>query len=544
MYHAQQWRMIQIDLKARQCPENPSAGADIWGEFVHESGTIVKIPAFWNGEKDYGIRFAPTKTGIWNYRISALPEILGLDGMTGQVNCQPYEGQEDIYRHGFLKKGPRGRYLSYQDNTPFFWLGDTHWGFITQEQWDESNDPSMASQFKGMVNCRKTQGFTVYQCNMQCLFKPDNDRPFYRPVTYFIETDQGWLPNLDVFKNNMDLKMAYLSDLGFVIALGFSWYSSIDNPGAADFYKMVARYIIARYGAYPIVWTLAGEVAGYNQDKRNIYINGWRQVALEIQRLDGYGHLQTCHYTNERPLADYYQEEDWYDFTLNQCGHGDLPINQKVYRAHMDKYPVTPFVEGEALYDGLTTIEDLQRRTVDAKMVRLAAYTAMQNGACGYTYGAQGCWNGQWDWPQKEENTYWGSMPWFKGIYLDGADSMKIMRDFYEQIEWFNLSPMYHACQIHNPENTEQFLLRATPEVMTSPDTRIVTAYFKGIAVFPLRLNGLAFDAYRMQWFDPSTGKWQEEESFVKTVSGGVEIPVKPDEKDWMLVLTAWEEEV
>ena len=79
---------------------------------------------------------------------------------------------------------------------------------------------------------------------------------------------------------------------------------------------------------------------------------------------------------------------------------------------------------------------------------------------------------------------------------------------------------------------------------MTSPDTRIVTAYFKGIAVFPLRLNGLAFDAYRMQWFDPSTGKWQEEESFVKTVSGGIEIPVKPDEKDWMLVLTAWEEEV
>ena len=45
----------------------------------------------------------------------------------------------------------------------------------------------------------------------------------------------------------------------------------------------MARYMMARYGALPIVWTLAGEVAGYAPDPmRSRLIHDWREVALYI----------------------------------------------------------------------------------------------------------------------------------------------------------------------------------------------------------------------------------------------------------------------
>src|SRR5699024_1839409 len=90
--------------------------------------------------------------------------------------------------------------------------------------------------------------------------------------------------------------------------------------------KNLARYLVARYGALPMVWTLAGETAGYEPGEARRRVDGWREVALLIQKLDGYGQLQTAHYTNERPFAEYYQDEDWFDFALNQAGHGDYPI--------------------------------------------------------------------------------------------------------------------------------------------------------------------------------------------------------------------------
>lgn len=533
------WRVGELRFEALEELPNPHMDAEIWATFTGPQGESIRRPAFWDGGKTYGVRFAPTSIGKWNYRLEATPESLGLDGVTGELDCVAYTGELPLYQHGFLKLGPRGRYLAYRDNTPFFWLGDTHWGFVTQERWDESNCSRYTSQFRGIVDRRVEQGFTVYQCNMHCAMG-DSLSPVGGNTVYFTKGIHGWKPVLSTFQENMDKKMDYLADKGLLIALGLAWYPNILPQGAVDYYKMVARYVVARYGAHPVVWTLAGEIAGYTAETRQACIDGWREVALEFEHLEeeGYRTLQTCHYTNERPLANYYQEEEWHDFTLNQCGHADLIINQEVYRDHLTLYPGKPFVEGESLYDGLVTIEDLERREVNARMVRLAAYTAIQNGACGYTYGAQGCWNGQWDEPTF---THWGTLKWYEGLEREGADSMTKLRTFYESVEWWKLQPMYNCCQIHNAETTKQFLLRATPEVSADLETRKVVAYYKGIAEYPLRLGGLGFDQYKMQWWNPSTGEYTLLAEDVPAVNGTLEIPAKPDAEDWILLLTAQE---
>ena len=56
------------------------------------------------------------------FRIRILP------GDRVRVEVSPYEGNNPLYRRGFLRVSENRRYLVYGDGTPFLWIGDTAWG--------------------------------------------------------------------------------------------------------------------------------------------------------------------------------------------------------------------------------------------------------------------------------------------------------------------------------------------------------------------------------------------------------------------------------
>lgn len=315
---AEMWRPVILTFESACSFDNPFLDVEIWAEFTGPSGRVIRREAYWDGERIYRVSSAPTELGAWSYVIEA-PEQTGLNGRTGNVEAVPYTGDLDLYRHGFIRVADDSRMFAYSDGTPFFWLGDTHWEFAYRESWDTSNHPGMTSQFRGMVDLRAEQGFTVYQTNLRSDMGA-GDR-------YWIDGGMAKgvedVPNVAFYQRELDRRMAYIADAGLVNALGQAWAFAILGEHAVEHQKHLARYLVARYGAYPMVWTLAGEVAGYRKEGRAAMIDGWREVALEIEARDGYGHLATAHYTNERPFADYYQDEPWMDFTLNQAGHGD-----------------------------------------------------------------------------------------------------------------------------------------------------------------------------------------------------------------------------
>jgi hypothetical protein len=124
---------------------------------------MISRPAFWDGGRTWKVRFAPPHTGVWEMTTSATDaRNKGLDGVTATVQCDPYSGNLEIYKHGFLKVSPNSRYFVYADGTPFFYLGDTHW-ILSHERFNTSNAPGVASQFKYIVDKRVSQGFTVFQ---------------------------------------------------------------------------------------------------------------------------------------------------------------------------------------------------------------------------------------------------------------------------------------------------------------------------------------------------------------------------------------------
>ena len=160
----ERWRVLELGFTAQLEQSDPYRNLELDTIFTHESGLELKMPAFWDGEQSWKVRFAAPEPGIWNYitHCSNAREN-GLHLQSGSFEVQPYGGNLALYQHGFLKVSKNSRYLEHADGTPFYWLGDTHWlGLCARERFDTSNDPRFTSQFKGIIEQRLEQGYTVW----------------------------------------------------------------------------------------------------------------------------------------------------------------------------------------------------------------------------------------------------------------------------------------------------------------------------------------------------------------------------------------------
>ena len=524
---AEQWRQIILSFESKKTYNNPFLDVSIWSVFTGPSGRRIRREAYWDGGNTYRIAFAPTETGMWSYRLEA-PEETGLSGVQGTIECIPYEGDLAIYRHGFLKVHPSGRYLTYADGTPFFWLGDTHWAFAFGERWDESNHPQMTSMFRGMADRRKEQGYNVYQTNLRSDSWKEHKSRYWKTDA----TDD--VPDVAFYQNELDRRMQYLADLGFINALGFAWSGSIEQ--GVEHQKHLARYILARYGALPVVWTLSGEVAGYFPGKpRETAIKGWREVAKYVEKMDGYGTLQTAHYTNERPFADYYYDESWFDFVLNQAGHGDFPINPSWYRAYRKEHGTKPFIEGESLYEYCSTLEENGTRLCTDAMLRRVAYMAVQTGGCGYTYGAQGIWDNIWEVsdinPDFNAFNKFG-ITWAKAIGGPGGAQMGYLKRFYEEHHFEEMVP-YDPAEAE--ESISPFANKLAAATISRDKTRALI-YYGEMDGMSTPLAGLCDGIYAISWFDPRTGQTEKAEIQVEVRGKSCIMPKKPAAGDWVLI--------
>lgn len=99
-----------------------------------KTGTKLTLPCYWDGGSVWRVRYALTEEGIWTYETKCSDrKNKGLCNYTGAVACEAYTGDLAIYQHGFVKTEEGTRYFTYDDGTPFFYLGDTHWHMVMEE---------------------------------------------------------------------------------------------------------------------------------------------------------------------------------------------------------------------------------------------------------------------------------------------------------------------------------------------------------------------------------------------------------------------------
>ena len=206
-YTTEQWIAVDIALKASETIRDITEAA-VTARFTHrESGTVLFMPGFWDGGRNWKIRFAPTKCGSWDFSLITEGKELGLADVTGTLLCTPYTGEHEIYRRGFVRTEPGVRHFVYDDGTPFFYLGDTHWNMAAEEfdsAGDRAGDLQTDSHFRYIVDKRAAQGFTVYQSE---------------PIGARFQVADGFITEEDVVGfQDFDRYFACIADRGLVHA--------------------------------------------------------------------------------------------------------------------------------------------------------------------------------------------------------------------------------------------------------------------------------------------------------------------------------------
>jgi hypothetical protein len=534
-YKVQQWRTIEITLTSSVTYADPFQDVDVTATFTGPDNQVLTRPAFWDGGRTWKVRFAPTQSGLWTMTTSATDvKNSGLHHVVRTVQCEHYSGNLDIYKHGFLKVSVNGRYLTYADGTAFFYLGDTHW-ILSHERFSTSNAPGVASQFKYTVDKRVSQGFTVFQsepgwqarsAQIRITDEGKADEEADADFSHgFTSADLAGFANLD-------RKFKYIADEGLVHANAeICWVGDpAQFPAFSEaFMARLGKYWVARYGAYPVIWTIAQEI---DKNFYGVYdattIKKWFAAAQSIADNDAYHQPVMPHMENTDHTT---AANSWWSGKPFHSGwavqwQGEL-TDTDTAQGFWNASPAKPSVLYESAYDHFWT---------DSRGALGAAYKAFQYGMYGYGYGANGIWNDIYS--KSGEPGDFGTayeMPahyfwWRDGADLHTGDQLKYFKLFYTNLEWWKLVPRFNDHAWSSFVDTSRSLLSSDGQ-----DTFVV--FFFGSGKSTGTLNHMEnHSTYLAQWFNPRDGQYVNISTFTQKSSQWV-IPDRPSAEDWVLLV-------
>ena len=115
---------MEVAVKG-EAVENPFAGPVVTGTFTGDHEEIT-VEGFFDGDDCYRVRFMPSYEGHYRYRI------------TGNVLSGEVSGEFDVMpaaegNHGRVQVVD-GRYLGYEDGTPYYSVGTTCYAWVHQSE--------------------------------------------------------------------------------------------------------------------------------------------------------------------------------------------------------------------------------------------------------------------------------------------------------------------------------------------------------------------------------------------------------------------------
>ena len=555
------WRATELAFESETDYDTTGADAVTFDAmFTHASGETVARPGFWDGGKTFRVRFAPTKPGRWSWSTTCRGDA-ALDGKRGALEAKPYVGGLEIYRRGFVKVAKGTKHFVYADGTPFFYLGDTHWG-LYKEEIDEPGPHAGAtgatSHFKYIADRRAAQGFTVYQTE---------------PIGAAFNVADGKVDAADIPGFRLaDRYYQYLAEKGFVHANAEFFFASnmtaklAGDPAAID---RLARYWVARFGAYPVMWTLAQEADNDFYHERhqwhNFYCatnNPWVTVAESIHRADAYRHPLTAHQENTAHTTvtgrgtapggpDRFGGRSAFADTAvaERAGHvwwgvqwsPSLTASPNAEVARDYWADPRPAVNYEGRYCFLWT-KDFGARA--------QGYISFLCGLFGYGYGAIDIWLYQSTYDVNrashdgvEEITPADKqVPWSTSVEFPSAHQMAHLRKFFTSFDWWNLKPGFGDRARFTPrsdaEHTPAKGIAYAFATLEKPNRAVF--YFYGTNRLTGTLHALTPGrSHSVRWYNTRSGEWKDAAgTFIADDRGNLDLPEKPDSADWALIVT------
>ncbi len=495
--------------------------------FTGPDGDQWQVPAFWAGGDQWRVRFAAPRPGRYTYQGA---------GMSGEIEVEPYAGDNPLYRHGHLRVAENHRTLEHADGTPFFWLGDTWWMGLTKRlDWPNG--------FQELAADRVAKGFNLIQIVAGPLPDFDAEYATWDPQQ---ANEVGWPWTQDwarinpEFYDRADERIAHLVTHGLVPCIVSMWGFYLPFMGI-DRVKKHWRNLIARYGAYPIIWCLAGEVKlpTYSHLSRPdawetegaALSEGWTEVAHHVREIDPWHHPLTAHPVGGGTGRDMLLDGSLLDFDMLQTshgGHGILGPTVDAVCAANARQPRMPVVNGEPCYEGIMG-------TCWQEMQRFVFWTSIMSGSAGHTYGAQGIWAmSSRDEPFVGSTFSWGDGFWQDVMHYPGSAQVGLGRRLLERYPWWLFEP--------RTEPEAEKLGRQTFGMGIPGKVAVfylagqwVDGRFAGIRDTKLKIEPGA--RYRAYFFNPRTGKDIDAGKVTPDQDGFWPAARRPTMDDWVLVL-------
>jgi len=437
---------VEIEFISTKTYENPIDDVDLLVQFNGPNGASISQHAFWDGDNTFKARFAPPSTGVWRFNsLSSDTSNSGLHNQKGTIKAEAYRGELKYAKNGWLKTSDNGRYLTYADGTPFFYLGDTAWEISwksTKEGVIEYLDDRQAKGFNAIqfvpMSHQRIQEFGVINRNGEPYFLNEN----------FERLNPAYFEYVDFIVNEINKR-----DMVAVIVPLWAGMNELHfNPRWKDYFLnrkeslLIAKYLGARYAGHNVIWIIGGDDR-YESDEQKEF---WDTFAKLIKETTGRRQLATLHVKGFQASFDYFDNETpWLDFHMYQSSHrakADFTwqAGQRGYRLK----PNVPVLNGEMVYEdifhklwapGDTTRAETFR--IRSEHARQAAYESILSGSMvGITYGGNGIW--QWNVPGM-----WAShSPRFtvsEAIHFEGSSHMSVLKNILVDMDWHTLKPAF-----------------------------------------------------------------------------------------------------
>lgn len=550
---AETWLSNELSFESEKAYNDPFNDVDV-DLILVGNGVKYIIPGFWAGDNIWKIRFVVPSEGEWLFKTVCTDKSNStLEGRTGKVICRKYDGEYDIYLHGFVTTSKNKKYLTYDDGTPFFYLGDTHW--------------SLGDETAEMVDIicakRASQGFTVIQSEpIGAKFNVENG---------ITQADMAGFEDYDIkFQTVASYGLCHANAEFFYpyyidpLIRGFGGYEADGSlsTGAKEYLEKASRYWVARYGSYPVMWTLGQEVDNDfywredNHPEWSYKNNPFILMAQYIEKYDAYSHPLTAHQENVGQTVAYgngngldekrtsycsaqpsafrsVSAHSWYaaQWTPSLTGASDYGV-EKDYWYNSQGKPVVNY-EGRYCY--------LWTKNFGSRMQGWAAYLS---GMFGYGWGGHDTWSYLNTYDEENDSSDGVdtitsdekiNATWQDSLEYPSAYQVGYMKQFFTAFDWWKLIPRFDDRLYFLPKkNVYSF-------IASNEDNSKIVIYFynfsdETVGASPNSSSGSKTGRvgalepcaeYKYKWFDPSTGEYSEEKSFISTAFGTYEIGEK-----------------
>jgi hypothetical protein len=514
-------------------------------EVTDPTGATMRLPAFRPDAETWAIRFAPTAAGRYAYRVLSGDGLVGSTEGEFDVEATQDDGGDGLPRP--ISIAAVGSHFVDDTGAPFLWTADTWWYALS--------DRISHGQLAALARKRKAEGYSVIQM-VAGLF------PEIPPLDEARGKGDGRLPwnadwselDLEYFAH-MDKRVRIVLRAGLVPAIFGAWGYYLTTTGVPAM-KRHWREIVARYAAYPVTWSVAGEATLpwydllFTQESKPVEAElaaGWLEVAGYVRSIDPFRRPLSAHPspgTGAYSTIDMFDDPAVIDYVLLQTGHWerrDYKASLDTLHRELERAPTRPVLNSEVCYEGIagSNWPDTQR---------FLFWTHMLSGAAGHTYGAQGLW-------AMNDGTYvgrmgrWGSATWMEAAELPGGTHVGAGRRWLLERPWATIRHTPSIVEPHAPVED-----RIGPYAATLADGRRIV-YFPVPAVVErdreagflyalVRLKELPpGEDVRLDWYDPRTCELFETEIRTADEDGIVEIRrteicALPSMEDWVLEVT------